>query len=96
MPILIVVTQPKEWPLDIPGVEIVSAKSYLLDDQYSEKHGAKIFNLCRSYRYQSLGYYVSLIAAARGHYPLPNVMTIQDMKSQRIIRYVSDELDELI
>jgi glutathione synthase/RimK-type ligase-like ATP-grasp enzyme len=96
MPILIVVTQPKEWPLNVTGVEIVSAKSYLLDEQYSEMRGAKVFNLCRSYRYQSLGYYVSLIATARGHLPLPNVMTIQDMKSQRIIRFVSEELDELI
>ena len=96
MPILIVVTYPNKWPLQIAGVEIVSAKSYLLEPAYSDLRGAKVFNLCRSYRYQSLGYYVSLIAAARGHYPLPNVMTIQDMKSQRIIRYVSDELDELI
>jgi len=96
MPILIVVTYPNKWPLQIPGVEIVSAKSYLLDPPYSELRGAKVFNLCRSYRYQSLGYYVSLIATARGHNPLPTVMTIQDMKSQRIIRYVSDELDDLI
>jgi glutathione synthase/RimK-type ligase-like ATP-grasp enzyme len=96
MPILIVVTYPNKWPLRIPGVEIVSAKAYLLDPAYSELRGAKVFNLCRSYRYQSLGYYVSLIATARGHNPLPTVMTIQDMKSQRIIRYVSDELDELI
>ncbi len=96
MPILIVVTHPNKWPLHIPGVEIVSAKSYLLEPSYSDMRGAKVFNLCRSYRYQSLGYYVSLIATARGHNPLPTVMTIQDMKSQPIIRYVSDELDELI
>ncbi|HEX9934906.1 MAG TPA: RimK family protein [bacterium] len=96
MPILIVVTYPNRWPLQIAGVEIVSAKSYLLEPAYSDLRGAKVFNLCRSYRYQSLGYYVSLIATARGHNPLPTVMTIQDMKSQPIIRYVSDELDELI
>lgn len=96
MPILIVVTNPKEWTLQIPGVEVVSAKSYLLEDQYSELRGAKVFNLCRSYRYQSLGYYVSLLAAARGHNPIPNVMTIQDMKSPRIVQFVSEELDELI
>ena len=28
---------------------------------------AKVFNLCRSYRYMSSGYYVSLLAGARGH-----------------------------
>ena len=58
--------------------------------------GAKVFNLCRSYRYQSLGYYVSLLAAARGHRPLPGVTAMQDLKSHHIIRHVSDELDRLI
>jgi len=96
MPILIVVNNPNSWPLNIPGVEIVAAKAYLTDPAYIEMRGAKVFNLCRSYRYQSLGYYVSLLATARGHNPLPSVMTIQDMKLQTIIRFVSDELDELI
>src|SRR5690606_33470984 len=66
------------------------------DPSFSEMEKAKIFNLCRSYRYQANGYYVSLLAAARGHKPLPNVATMQDMKSQTIIRFVSDDLDELI
>jgi glutathione synthase/RimK-type ligase-like ATP-grasp enzyme len=56
----------------------------------------KLFNLCRSYRYQSEGYYVSLLAEARGHKPLPSVTTIQDLKSQSMIRLVADDLDEII
>ena len=55
-----------------------------------------MFNLCRSYRYQSIGYYVSLLAEARGHKPLPNVTTIQDLKSASMIRFVSDDLDDMI
>jgi glutathione synthase/RimK-type ligase-like ATP-grasp enzyme len=94
--ILIVVNNPKDWPLDIPGVDLVSAKSYLADSAYAERRGAKVFNLCRSYRYQSFGYYVSLLAAARGHKPLPSITTIQDLKLQNMIRLASDELDELI
>ncbi len=93
---LIVVYNPKNWPIEIPGVEVVSARSYLTDPSYNALGRARVYNLSRSYRYQSLGYYVSLLAAARGHRPMPNVMTIQDMKSQSIIRFVSDELDELI
>ena len=93
---LIVVYNPSNWPLKIPNAEVVSAKSYLTDPQYSQVKGIRLYNLSRSYRYQSLGYYVSLLAAARGHHPIPNVRTIQDMKSQSIIRFVSDELDDLI
>lgn len=93
---LIVVYYPNNWPLKIPNAEVVSAKSYLTDPKYSQVKGIRVYNLSRSYRYQSLGYYVSLLAAARGHHPIPIVRTIQDMKSQSIIRFVSDELDDLI
>ena len=96
MPVLIVVNSVREWPFDIPGVAVVDAKSYLTKPDYGDVRGAKVFNLCRSYRYQSLGYYVTLLATARGHKPLPNIMTIQDMKSQTVVRFVSDDLDDLI
>src|SRR5690606_38500233 len=61
-----------------------------------ELRGSKVFNLCRSYRYQALGYYVSLLATARGHKPVPTVGTIQDLKASEIVRIRSDELDALI
>lgn len=96
MPILIVVNNPQEWPLEVPGVTVTAAKSYLTEAQYGDLDSAKVFNFCRSYRYQSIGYYVSLLAAARGHKPFPNITTIQDMKSPTMIRLMSDELEELI
>jgi glutathione synthase/RimK-type ligase-like ATP-grasp enzyme len=96
MPVLIVVNNASEWPFHIPGVAVVDAKSYLTKPEFGELRNAKVFNLCRSYRYQSLGYYVTLLATARGHKPLPNIMTIQDMKSQTVVRFVSDDLDDLI
>jgi glutathione synthase/RimK-type ligase-like ATP-grasp enzyme len=96
MSLLIVVNNPQEWPLHVPRVEVISAKAYLGDSLYADRHGAKVFNFCRSYRYQSIGYYVSLLAAARGHRPVPSISTIQDMKSPTIIRLMSDELEELI
>lgn len=93
---LIVVDDPSAWPLEIPGTELVTARHYLTDPVYQGKRRVKLFNLCRSYRYQSLGYYVSLLAEARGHHPLPSVTAIQDLKSVSIIRIISDDLDELI
>ena len=96
MPTLIIVNDPKDWPLRFEGVELVSAKTYLTDGRYINMRDAKIFNLCRSYRYQSIGYYVSLLAEARHHRPVPTITTIQDLKSQSIVRVYSDELDELM
>lgn len=96
MSILIVVNSPERWPLHVPGVELVPARSYLTDPSFSERRGLKVFNLCRSYGYQSLGYYVSLLAEARGHRPQPSVETIQGMKSQAMVRIVSEDVAELV
>jgi len=96
MPILIVVDDPDDLALNFEECELVSAKAYVSDHQYAELRSAKVFNLCRSYRYQSTGYYVSLLASARGHKPIPNISTILDLKSQSIIRIASEELDDLI
>jgi len=96
MRILIVVDNPGEWRLKIPGVEVVAARAYLTDPAFAEGRSVKVFNLCRSYRYQSLGYYVSLLAEARGHKPLPRTTTIEDLKSRHLARFLTEELDERI
>src|SRR3954464_1328172 len=97
MPILLVLDNPKDWPLNIEGVDVVSARTYLIDPNFSDRlRAAKVFNLCKSYRYQSLGYYVSLLAAARGHKPLPDISTIQDLKLSELIRFAGEDLNEEI
>lgn len=93
---LLVVDAPKRWPLDIPGTELVSSYDYLSDPQFSGGPGRKVFNLCRSFKYQAQGYYVSLLAEARGHRPLPSVTAIQDLRLSPVVKLVSQELDELI
>lgn len=93
---VIVVENPKRWPLHVPGAPVVSAKSYLTDAHYSDIRNLKVYNLCRSYRYQSVGYYVSLLAMARGHRPLPSITTIQDMKTLTITRIVAEDLEAMI
>lgn len=96
MPILFVVDNPDNWSIEIPGVEVVSSRSYLTEPIYSGQRGLVVFNVCRSYNYQSLGYYVSLLAEARGHRAQPSVTTIQDLRSRSAARLVSDDLNELI
>jgi len=96
MSILVVVRNPKNWPLHIPDVEVVSSTAYLTDPRYAEIKGAKVFNLCRSYSYQKNGYYVSLLAAARGQKPIPDITALQDMRSGTISRIMSEDLETLI
>ena len=90
---LIVVENPKAWRLEIPGAEVVPAREYLTDRRFMDLKGAKVFNLCRTYGYQTTGYYVSLLAAARGHRPLPSVTTIQDLRQSAVLRIVSEDLE---
>ena len=96
MSILIVVSNPRDWPLAVPGVSVVPARAYLTDPAYGGDRYARVFNLCKSYRYQSLGYYVSLLAEARGHKPLPRTNTIEDLQSRNMVRRLTEGLDELI
>jgi len=96
MNILLVVNDRKDWPLDIPGVAVVPARQYLTDPAYSDLPAAKVFNLCRTYRYQSAGYYVSLLAAARGHRPVPSLSTIQDLRSPPVARLISEDLEDAL
>jgi glutathione synthase/RimK-type ligase-like ATP-grasp enzyme len=90
---IVIVSRAGDWPLTIPGVEVVLARDYLTDATWTGERGIRTFNLCRSYRYQSEGYYVSLLAAARKHRPFPGLMTVLDMKSRALVRTVDEDLD---
>jgi len=94
--VLVVIENPEDCSLVFSGVEPVPARAYLTDATFTGLRGVKIINICRSYRYQSMGYYVSLLAEARGHRPVPSMTAIQDMKSVGIIRLVSEELEDLM
>jgi glutathione synthase/RimK-type ligase-like ATP-grasp enzyme len=96
MTALVVVERPQNWPMEIPGTEVVAASDYLTNPRFVALKRAKVFNLCRSYAYQSAGYYVSLLAAARGHKPLPSVMTMQDLRQSSLVRIASETTELLL
>ena len=96
MNILVVVNNARDWPLEVPGVRVVPAREYLTEPAWGEERHARVFNLCKSYRYQTLGYYVSLLAEARGHRPLPRTHTLEDMHSRGLVRLLTQDLDESI
>jgi glutathione synthase/RimK-type ligase-like ATP-grasp enzyme len=93
---LIVVERPERWPFEIPGVEVVAARDYLTAARWADQPRATVLNFCRSYAKNKTGYYVSLLAAARGHRPLPSVTTVQGLLVGSVVRVVSDELHQLI
>jgi glutathione synthase/RimK-type ligase-like ATP-grasp enzyme len=96
MSIVIVVSNIADWPLSIAGVKVVKANDYLTSPEYSKQRGLRIFNLCRNYRYQSEGYYVSLLSVARGHRPFPSLDTILGMRSRSLVGDASREMDDAI
>lgn len=89
---LIIVDNPKNWKFDVTGATVLSSREYLSTEPSSDRRRTGIINLCRSYAYQSLGYYVSLLAEARGHRAFPSVETIQDFKTPTIVRTIGSDI----
>ena len=96
MNILFVVSQHQDWPVDIPGVTVIPATTYLMDPACGDGGSTKVINLCTTYRYQNDGYYVSLLAEARGHQPTPDIETIRDLQSSDLVRMLGEQIGELI
>ncbi len=93
---LIIVDHPRHWHFDDSTTGVYSAREYLSSDFPETKGSVRVFNLCSSYRYQSLGYYVSLLAEARGHVPRPGVATIRDVRMLMVARSFAEEIDERV
>jgi len=96
MSALLVVENTARWRLRLRGARVVSAREYLVGGDWAERRGLRVYNFCRTYGYQTLGYYVSLLAAARGHRPFPTVETLQDLRLAPVVRLVSEQLEDLI
>jgi glutathione synthase/RimK-type ligase-like ATP-grasp enzyme len=93
---LIIVENPDNWQFNLEDVEVLTPARYISAESYQQTRGLKIINLCKSYQYQSLGYYVSLLAEARNHKVLPGISTIQDLRFPSILREDSQDFDDLI
>jgi glutathione synthase/RimK-type ligase-like ATP-grasp enzyme len=91
----IVVDKPADWTLGADEAEVISVDDYLAESPGGRKN-LRVFNLAGSYRYQSRGYYVSLLAEARGHKVIPGVKTIQELNAPRIVRFLPADVDELV
>lgn len=93
---LVVVNDPKEWSFSQDGLEVVAARKYLTHPSYTTLEKVRVINLCRSLGYQKIGYYVSLLADARGHRPMPSIEAIQNMKDRAIAAITGADLQEIV
>lgn len=92
----LIVNRPEDWNVSLEHVQIISSREYLTNPDFAKIKKARIFNLCKDYSYQSKGYYVSLLAEARGHLATPTVKNMVDLREPKLVKIVSDEFDDLI
>lgn len=74
---LIILDDITDWQPYYPSQSTITASEYLL--QQPSKIRTQLLNLCGDLSYLSTGYYVSLLAEARGQRVLPSVATITDL-----------------
>jgi glutathione synthase/RimK-type ligase-like ATP-grasp enzyme len=93
---IIVSDKVERWGFIGENIKTVSTKDYLVNPQYANLKNIRIFNLNSSYKYQSKGYYVSLLAEARGHKVIPSVKNLVDLKAPVLVKAISLEFDDLL
>ncbi|MBS7458820.1 RimK family protein [Coralloluteibacterium stylophorae] len=81
--LVIVVEKPSDWGSYYPSDNVVAAADYLREP-IGEGERTQVINLCRSYKYLGTGYYVSLLAEARGHKVIPSVRTLADLRRRSL------------
>jgi glutathione synthase/RimK-type ligase-like ATP-grasp enzyme len=96
MQTVIVTDTPNDWSFLNELAPIIDASDYLSGEQYLESKSMRVINLCQSYNYQTIGYYVSLLAQARDHKALPSVHGIQDVMNVGLSKLISQDTHEEI
>ncbi len=81
--LVIVVEKASDWSSYYPSVDVMSAMDYLRQPVAGDER-THVLNLCRSYKYLGTGYYVSLLAEARGHKVMPSVRTVNDLRRRSL------------
>jgi glutathione synthase/RimK-type ligase-like ATP-grasp enzyme/ribosomal protein S18 acetylase RimI-like enzyme len=91
----IVVEKELSYLKDIPHTRMVLAHEYMNNPSFHDEH-QRIVNLCEHYRYQSLGYYVSLLAVARNQIVTPALTTIKDRSNRVLLQSVAQEIHDCL
>ncbi|HET7359423.1 MAG TPA: RimK family protein, partial [Rhodanobacteraceae bacterium] len=91
--LVIVVEKASDWGSYYPSDNVVTAMDYLRAPASGEER-TQVVNLCRSYKYLGSGYYVSLLAEARGHRVIPSVRTINDLRKRSLYGLDVEDLNQ--
>jgi glutathione synthase/RimK-type ligase-like ATP-grasp enzyme len=100
-PLRIVLDRLDDWQPYYPSEDLISADDFLsrdplqrgLSDQDPATH---VINLCGELDYLGTGYYVSLLAQARGQRVLPTVETLNELSRKALIDLQLDTLAPLL
>ena len=92
--LVVVVEKASDWSSYYPSVDVMSAMDYLRTPVGGDDERTHVINLCRSYKYLGTGYYVSLLAEARGHKVMPSVRTVNDLRRRSLYGLDIDDLNQ--
>ncbi len=88
------VEKASDWGSYFPSDNVVAAQDYLKESISLDDERVQVINLCRSYKYLGIGYYVSLLAEARGHKVIPSVRTINDLRKRALYGLDIEDLNQ--
>jgi glutathione synthase/RimK-type ligase-like ATP-grasp enzyme len=74
----------------------MNSRDYVTTSNLGGNRQVKVFNLCSDIGYQQMGYYVSLLAEARGHKVTPGVATLRDFNDRHGLESKIQDLQPLI
>ena len=94
--LIIVVEKASDWGSYYPSDNVVTATDYLKASVNEDDTRTQVINLCRSYKYLGLGYYVSLLAEARGHRVIPSVRTINDLRKRSLYGLDIEDMNQRV
>lgn len=94
----IVIDREDDWRWNREGLTLQTVDAFLGEQKKKKRRGRpeRIINLCRKYAYLSAGYYCSLLAEARGAWPMPTVADILDLSRKSLYVHDLPDLDEIL
>ena len=96
-PLRIVVDRLADWRPYYPSDDLISAADYLAQEATGTQDSAtQVINLCGGLDYLDTGYYVSLLAQARGQRVLPSVETLNQLSRKALVDLQLESLAPLM
>ncbi|MDI5890798.1 RimK family protein [Halomonas rhizosphaerae] len=100
-PLRIVVDRLEDWRPYYPSEDLITADDFLAQDRQhriadDQDRTTHVINLCSEFDYLGTGYYVSLLAQARGQRVLPAVETLNALGRKALVDLQLDGLAPLL